>query len=66
MFTLRPGLCNGQPSQNVFEEQVVLKVETVWLPLAPNRVPEGHEPLGGSGNLDTRRCNLVQSGGVLK
>ena len=37
-----------QPSQNVSEEQVILKLEAVWLLKATFRVPVGREHLGGS------------------
>ena len=35
-----------QPSQNVSEEQVILKLEAVWLLKATFRVPVGGEHLG--------------------
>ena len=55
-----------QPSQNVSEELVILKLEAVWLLRATFRAPVGREHLGGSGKflkLDTQWCDLVQSGG---
>ena len=37
-----------QPSQNVSEEEVILKLEAVWLPKATFGVPIGREHVGGS------------------
>ena len=44
-------LKHPQPSQNVSEEVVILKLEAVWLPKATLGVPIGHEHVGGSGGI---------------
>ena len=35
-----------QPSQNVSEDRVILKLEAVWLPKATFRASVGHEHVG--------------------
>jgi len=66
-------ILHKQPSQNVSEEEAILKLEAVWLLKATFRAPIGCEhvggsrgippPLGNSWNLDAQWCDLVQSGG---
>ena len=50
---------DGQPSQNVSEEQVILKLEAVWLLKATFRVPVEREHLGGSRKFLKLRCTMV-------
>ena len=56
-----------QPSQNVLEEEVRVMLEAARVPLAPEQVSVGREPLGGSGGTPSPgkflkfRCSEMQS-----